>query len=89
MTQEGQAVDKSAALRASQLLREFTDVGVNILGELATHPPEPRELRKAQRRMKRKSSPISKNAMNATVRARSLRSRRRRTRTCSIPRIWI
>lgn len=36
MTQEGQAVDKSAALRASHLLREFTDVGVNILGELAT-----------------------------------------------------
>ena len=36
MAQEGQAVDKSAALRASQLLREFTDVGVNILGELAT-----------------------------------------------------
>jgi len=36
MSQEGQAVDKSAALRASQLLREFTDVGVNILGELAT-----------------------------------------------------
>ena len=36
MTQGGQPVDKSAALRASQLLSEFTDVGLNILGELAT-----------------------------------------------------
>jgi len=36
MTQGAQSVDKSAVLRASQLLREFTDVGVNVLGELAT-----------------------------------------------------
>jgi len=36
MAQGGQPLDKSAALRASHLLREFTDVGLNILGELAT-----------------------------------------------------
>jgi CRP-like cAMP-binding protein len=36
MGQGGQRVDNSAALRASHLLREFTDVGLNILGELAT-----------------------------------------------------
>ena len=36
MPQGGQATDKPAALRASHLLTEFTDVGLNVLAELAT-----------------------------------------------------
>jgi CRP-like cAMP-binding protein len=37
MPQDPPQLDKSAALRASHLLREFTDVGLNILADLSTH----------------------------------------------------
>jgi CRP-like cAMP-binding protein len=36
MTPGAQAIDKASALRASHLLRDFTDVGLNILAELST-----------------------------------------------------
>jgi CRP-like cAMP-binding protein len=32
-----QLIDKPTALRASHLLRDFTDVGINILADLAAH----------------------------------------------------
>ncbi len=35
MTPGAQAIDKASALRASHLLRDFTDVGLNILAELS------------------------------------------------------
>ena len=36
MTQDPQSIDKPSALKASHLLRDFTDVGLNILAELST-----------------------------------------------------
>ena len=37
MAQPQQPIDKPAALRASHLLSDFTDVGLNILADLAAH----------------------------------------------------
>jgi CRP-like cAMP-binding protein len=37
MPADAEQIDKPAALRAAHLLREFTDVGINILAELSTH----------------------------------------------------